>query len=196
MVSLISYSQKCSTLCTTKLFTCCNPDEDVNDEYISGTKKGKPVPVTGCGCPQGCEMVRLPHFLDDRLTVSPQIVFSVSVYLCPLNVYECNILLFSFRFIRRVCTSEPKGSIHDWVLWQIRVLGTLPRPQSRHSICRTNILSIIIIPLSFLYTSQMYMQYAEHDVITWQQYTMCWVFVHNYCSVWEPPSLCNTGASS
>jgi hypothetical protein len=29
---------------------------------------GKTIPVTGCGDPQGCEISRLPHFLDNQLT--------------------------------------------------------------------------------------------------------------------------------
>jgi hypothetical protein len=31
-------------------------------------KKGNAIPVTGRGGPLGCEMSRLPHFLDNRLT--------------------------------------------------------------------------------------------------------------------------------
>jgi hypothetical protein len=31
-------------------------------------KKGKTIPVTDGGGPQGCEKSRLPHFLDSRLT--------------------------------------------------------------------------------------------------------------------------------
>jgi hypothetical protein len=31
-------------------------------------KKGKTIPVTGRGGPQGCETSRLLHFLDNRLT--------------------------------------------------------------------------------------------------------------------------------
>jgi hypothetical protein len=31
-------------------------------------KKGKTNPITCHGGPQGCEMSRLPHFLDNRLT--------------------------------------------------------------------------------------------------------------------------------
>jgi hypothetical protein len=30
-------------------------------------KKGKAIPVTGRGCPEGCETSRLPRFLDSRL---------------------------------------------------------------------------------------------------------------------------------
>jgi hypothetical protein len=31
-------------------------------------KKDNAIPVTGCGGPKGCEMLRLPHFLDSWLT--------------------------------------------------------------------------------------------------------------------------------
>jgi hypothetical protein len=31
-------------------------------------EKDKVIPVTGCGGPYGCEILRLPHFLDSRLT--------------------------------------------------------------------------------------------------------------------------------
>jgi hypothetical protein len=31
-------------------------------------KKGKAIPVTGREGPEGCEMSRLPHFLDNQLT--------------------------------------------------------------------------------------------------------------------------------
>jgi hypothetical protein len=31
-------------------------------------RKGKAIPVTGRGGPQGCETSRLPHILDNRLT--------------------------------------------------------------------------------------------------------------------------------
>jgi hypothetical protein len=30
--------------------------------------KGKAIPVTGHGGPYGCETLRLPHYLDNRLT--------------------------------------------------------------------------------------------------------------------------------
>jgi hypothetical protein len=33
-----------------------------------GWVKGKTIPATGRGNPQGCETSRLPHFLDNRLT--------------------------------------------------------------------------------------------------------------------------------
>jgi hypothetical protein len=38
--------------------------------------KGKTIPVTGRAGPKGCEMPRLPHFLDIRLTDGGQVVKS------------------------------------------------------------------------------------------------------------------------
>jgi hypothetical protein len=43
----------------------------------SGTKlseKGKSIPVRGRGGPYDCETSRLPHFLDNRLTVGGEVV--------------------------------------------------------------------------------------------------------------------------
>jgi hypothetical protein len=37
-------------------------------------KRGKAIPVTGRGGPQGCETSMLPHFLDSRLTDGGEIV--------------------------------------------------------------------------------------------------------------------------
>jgi hypothetical protein len=36
--------------------------------------KGKAIPVTGREGPEGCEMSRLPHFLDNRLTDGGEVV--------------------------------------------------------------------------------------------------------------------------
>jgi hypothetical protein len=36
--------------------------------------KGKAIPVTGSGGPLGCETSRLPHFIDNRLTVGGEVV--------------------------------------------------------------------------------------------------------------------------
>jgi hypothetical protein len=41
---------------------------------IRKEKKGKAIPVTGCGGPKGCETSRLPHFLDSRLTDDGEVV--------------------------------------------------------------------------------------------------------------------------
>jgi hypothetical protein len=45
----------------------------VNDELGEG-KRGKAIPVTGCGGPRGCEMSRLPHFLDNQLSNGSEVV--------------------------------------------------------------------------------------------------------------------------
>jgi hypothetical protein len=37
-------------------------------------KESKVIPVTGHGGPQGCEMLRLPHFIDNRLTDGSEVV--------------------------------------------------------------------------------------------------------------------------
>jgi hypothetical protein len=34
-------------------------------------KKSKGIPVTGRGGPEGCEMLRFPHFIDGGKVVSP-----------------------------------------------------------------------------------------------------------------------------
>jgi hypothetical protein len=41
---------------------------------ILNDKKGKAIPVTRRGGPYGCETSRLPHFLDNRLTESGEVV--------------------------------------------------------------------------------------------------------------------------
>jgi hypothetical protein len=62
---------------------------------INALKKGKAIPVTGRGGPEGCETSRLPHFLDNRLTDGGDVVsltrlppfmprkFSVRGWVCP-----------------------------------------------------------------------------------------------------------------
>jgi hypothetical protein len=49
---------------------------DLNAPYIymKKKKKGKTIPLTGCGGPQGCEVLRLPHFLDNWLTDGGEVV--------------------------------------------------------------------------------------------------------------------------
>jgi hypothetical protein len=36
--------------------------------FACNSEQGKAIPVTGRGGPQGCETLRLPHFLHNRLT--------------------------------------------------------------------------------------------------------------------------------
>jgi hypothetical protein len=46
-----------------------------NTEYPSYTKgKGKAIPVTDRGDPQGCETSRLPHIPENRLTDGGEVV--------------------------------------------------------------------------------------------------------------------------
>jgi hypothetical protein len=40
----------------------------------SGINKGKAIPVTGHGGPQGCETSRSPHFLDTRFADGGEVV--------------------------------------------------------------------------------------------------------------------------
>jgi hypothetical protein len=41
---------------------------------ISKAKKGEALPVTGREGPYGCEMSRIPHFLDNQLTDGGEVV--------------------------------------------------------------------------------------------------------------------------
>jgi hypothetical protein len=46
------------------------------DKKICKSKKdiGKAIPVTGHGGPYGCETLRVPHYLDNRLTDGGEVV--------------------------------------------------------------------------------------------------------------------------
>jgi hypothetical protein len=41
---------------------------------VRGKGKDKDIPVTGHGGPQGCERLRLPHYLDKRLIDGGKVV--------------------------------------------------------------------------------------------------------------------------
>jgi hypothetical protein len=56
-------------------------------------KKGKDISVTGHGGPYGCETSRLPHFLDDRLTGSGEVV---SLTCRPATLYPQEDSWYSF----------------------------------------------------------------------------------------------------
>jgi hypothetical protein len=45
-----------------------------NSSHRMLKKKGKDIPVTGCGRPWGCESSRLPNFLDNRFTDGGKVV--------------------------------------------------------------------------------------------------------------------------
>jgi hypothetical protein len=49
-------------------------DNNVQHIYMIYIKKGKVIPATGHEGPQGCEMSRLPHSLDNRLTDGGKVV--------------------------------------------------------------------------------------------------------------------------
>jgi hypothetical protein len=42
--------------------------------FKNNSIKGKTIPVTGCEGPWGCETLRIPHFVDNRLTDAGEIV--------------------------------------------------------------------------------------------------------------------------
>jgi hypothetical protein len=49
------------------LANCVSPTQEIS-EINNKYKKNKGIPVTGSGSPYSCEMLRVPHFLDNRLT--------------------------------------------------------------------------------------------------------------------------------
>jgi hypothetical protein len=51
-------------------------------------KKSKPVPITGRGGVQGCEMLRIPHCLDNRLTVNWEILATCSNTYSPVRTSQ------------------------------------------------------------------------------------------------------------
>jgi hypothetical protein len=50
-------------------------EHGVSAPYLDSIKiKGKAIPVTGCGGLWGCDMLRIPHCLDNRLTDGGKVV--------------------------------------------------------------------------------------------------------------------------
>jgi hypothetical protein len=61
--------------CTFYFATISNSNlVDMQTDGLGATLKGKAIPVTGRGGPQGCKISRLPHFLDSRLTDGGEVV--------------------------------------------------------------------------------------------------------------------------
>jgi hypothetical protein len=48
----------------------------------------KALPVTGRGGLQGCEMLRIPHFLDNRLTVNCEVLATCSSTYSPVRTSQ------------------------------------------------------------------------------------------------------------
>jgi hypothetical protein len=56
-------------------------------------KKGRTIPVTGCGGPYNCETSRVPHFLDNRLIDDGDEGFNQKV----INIRKCQLLPSHFK---------------------------------------------------------------------------------------------------
>jgi hypothetical protein len=52
----------------------------------NGNSKSKGIPVTGREDPQGCEMLRLPHFLDSQLTDGGEVSLTRQPPFTPRNI--------------------------------------------------------------------------------------------------------------
>jgi hypothetical protein len=66
------YTQTCCPLhIRSYTLLCCVTTSNV---LVALKKLGKTVPITGREGPWGCEMSRLPHFLDNRLTDGGEVV--------------------------------------------------------------------------------------------------------------------------
>jgi hypothetical protein len=78
LFSCLAYSStlKMETTCSSETSVIFNGLRSVISEktelfrltILEEEKKGKAIPVIGCGGRSGCETTRLPHFLDNRLT--------------------------------------------------------------------------------------------------------------------------------
>jgi hypothetical protein len=56
-----------------------------NSNRVSTVHASKAIPVTGLGGLQGCEMLRIPHCLDNRLTVNCEILATCSSTYSPVR---------------------------------------------------------------------------------------------------------------
>jgi hypothetical protein len=56
--------------------------------YAKKKKKKKAIPVTGIESLWGCEMLRIPHCLDNRLTVNCEILATCSSTYCPVRTSQ------------------------------------------------------------------------------------------------------------
>jgi hypothetical protein len=54
----------------------------------SEAQKSKAIPVTGSGGLQGCEMLEIPHCLDNRLTVNCEILATCSSTYSPVRTSQ------------------------------------------------------------------------------------------------------------
>jgi hypothetical protein len=70
-------------------------------EYVKGKNKDKAIPVTDLEYPSGCEMPKLPHFLDNRLTDGVEFVSLTRRPLCTSQEDSWYLFLLEAELIPR-----------------------------------------------------------------------------------------------
>jgi hypothetical protein len=85
-------------------------------------KKGIAIPVTGRGGPWGCEMLRLPHFVNNRLTDGGKVVSLTRR--TPFNPLEDSWYSFLLRG-----WVEPRGIVQLEGLGQLKISNNLTEKQ-------------------------------------------------------------------